>query len=117
MSALDRSSGASVARAGGLPVALPHEAGLVADMIAAIDGLIVTGGAFDVDPALFGDAARHETVALKPGRTDFEMAITRAALDAAGVVLGRDYPHPIVEHRAARRRALAALEQTKAAAD
>ncbi len=79
---------AAVAAAGGLPLALPHEAALAAETVAAIDGLVVTGGAFDVDPALFGAATRHATVALKPGRTDFEVAVTRAALDAGKPVLG-----------------------------
>jgi deoxyribodipyrimidine photo-lyase len=36
-------------------------------------------------------------------------------LAAAGVELGRTYPHPIVDHMAARARALAAFEATKAA--
>jgi deoxyribodipyrimidine photo-lyase len=34
-------------------------------------------------------------------------------LDRAGIVLGRDYPHPIVDHAAARRRALAAYDRMK----
>jgi len=38
------------------------------------------------------------------------------ALAAAGVVLGRDYPQPIVEHAAARQRALAAFARIKHAA-
>lgn len=36
-------------------------------------------------------------------------------LAKAGIVLGHDYPHPIVDHDAARHRALAAYEQMKAA--
>jgi deoxyribodipyrimidine photo-lyase len=36
-----------------------------------------------------------------------------ATLAAAGVELGRTYPHPIVDHMAARARALAAFEATK----
>jgi putative glutamine amidotransferase len=78
----------AVANAGGLPLALPHEAGLISDMMARIDGLLVTGGAFDVDPSLFGADGIHASVTLKPGRTDFEVAITRAALDADKPVLG-----------------------------
>ena len=53
-----------------------------------IDGLVVTGGAFDVDPTLFGDAEHHQTVTLKSGRTDFELAVTRAALERDMPVLG-----------------------------
>ena len=36
------------------------------------------------------------------------------ALDAAGVKLGRNYPHPIVEHEAARRRALWNFQKMRA---
>jgi putative glutamine amidotransferase len=40
---------ASVVAAGGLPVALPHDAALVEAYLEKLDGLIVTGGAFDID--------------------------------------------------------------------
>ena len=43
-----------VVEAGGLPFALPHEPDRAADYAERIDGLIVSGGGFDVDPALFG---------------------------------------------------------------
>ena len=78
----------AVAEAGGLPVALPHDPERAAEYLSLIDGLLVTGGAFDVDPALYGDTSQHETVSLKPGRTEFELAITRAALKADKAVLG-----------------------------
>ena len=38
-----------------------------------------------------------------------------AALEAAGVRLGADYPHPLVDHAAARRRALHAYRRHVAA--
>jgi putative glutamine amidotransferase len=79
---------AAVAAAGGLPVALPHHPELAAEYLDAIDGLLVTGGAFDVDPALWGGGAPHPKVVLKPGRTDFEIAATRAALARDMPVLG-----------------------------
>ncbi len=79
---------AAVVAAGGLPVALPHHPELAADYLDAIDGLLVTGGAFDVDPALWGTEPVHPRVTLKPGRTDFELAATRAALARDMPVLG-----------------------------
>ncbi|TQV83438.1 gamma-glutamyl-gamma-aminobutyrate hydrolase family protein [Denitrobaculum tricleocarpae] len=79
---------AAVVKAGGLPIALPHEPDLAEHYLAQLDGLIVTGGAFDVDPALFGANARHETVTTKTRRTDFELAITRGALARDIPVLG-----------------------------
>lgn len=79
---------ASVIAAGGLPVALPHHPELAEAYLDRLDGLLVTGGAFDVDPALWGGGAPHPKVTLKPGRTDFELAAVRAALARNMAVLG-----------------------------
>ncbi|MDE8346766.1 MAG: gamma-glutamyl-gamma-aminobutyrate hydrolase family protein [Acidocella sp.] len=78
----------AVVAAGGLPVALPHEPALAADYLTRLDGLIVTGGAFDIDPALYGDTGRHESVTVKASRTDAELALLRAALARDMPVLG-----------------------------
>jgi putative glutamine amidotransferase len=78
----------AVARAGGLPIALPHEPEQTAEYLALIDGLVVTGGNFDVDPALFGAEERHDSVSTKDRRTEFELAITRAAHAADMPALG-----------------------------
>lgn len=78
----------AVADAGGLPVALGHRADLVDDTLDAIGALVVTGGAFDIDPALYGEDARHATVALKAGRTAAELAFVQAALARDIPVLG-----------------------------
>jgi putative glutamine amidotransferase len=78
----------AIIAAGGLPVALPHHPELAADYLATLDGLLITGGAFDVDPALWGEEPPHPKVTLKPGRTDFELAAARAALARDLPVLG-----------------------------
>ncbi len=78
----------AVARGGGLPVLLPHGAAGVADYVRMIDGLIVSGGNFDVDPTLFGASSRHASVKLKEARTAFEFALIEAALAADVPVLG-----------------------------
>jgi putative glutamine amidotransferase len=78
----------AIAAAGGLPIALPHDASLAAEYLGQIDALVVTGGAFDVDPALYGDADRHATVTLKEGRTAAEAALTSGALARNMPVLG-----------------------------
>ena len=78
----------AVAAAGGLPVALPALPEIAAAMVKRLDGLIVTGGAFDVDPTLYGEAGRHATVALKEDRTATELALVRAALERDIPVLG-----------------------------
>jgi putative glutamine amidotransferase len=78
----------AVAAAGGLPVAVPHDAALAEDYLDRLDALVVTGGAFDVDPSLYGDASRHATVTLKQGRTAAELALTLGALARDLPVLG-----------------------------
>lgn len=79
---------AAVARAGGLPLPLPHEPELAEAYLGLIDGLLVTGGAFDVDPALFGETTRHPSVTTKGRRTAFELAVLTGALAAGKPVLG-----------------------------
>jgi putative glutamine amidotransferase len=86
--ALRRNYAEAIAGAGGLPVTLPHDAALAADYLDHIEALVVTGGAFDVDPALYGDGERHATVTLKEGRTAAELALVRGALAREMPVLG-----------------------------
>src|SRR5215469_16300186 len=78
----------SVRAAGGLPILLPHDPDAAAAYLDRINGLIVTGGGFDVDPALFGETSRHPTVKTKDRRTAFELAAARGALARDMPVLG-----------------------------
>ena len=78
----------AVAAAGGLPLPLPHEPELAEAYLSQLDGLVITGGAFDVDPALFGDTSRHETVVTKDRRTSFELSMTKGAIESDLPVLG-----------------------------
>lgn len=78
----------AIASAGGLPVPLPHEPEIAESYLDTIQGLVITGGAFDVDPAIFGDDTRHDTVVTKDRRTAFEIAVTRGAIDRDMPVLG-----------------------------
>jgi putative glutamine amidotransferase len=67
---------------------LPHDPSAAAAYLDRIDGLIVTGGGFDVDPALYGETSRHPTVKTKDRRTAFELAATKGALARNMPVLG-----------------------------
>lgn len=78
----------AVAAAGGLPLPLPHEPDRAAEYLDLIDGLVITGGAFDVDPSLFGAGERHPTVVTKDRRTAFELAVTRGAIERDLPILG-----------------------------
>jgi len=77
-----------VVKTGGIPIILPHELGLIDTYLNLIDGLIITGGNFDVDPSLYGDTVIQEKLNLKLDRTDFEMRLARKALERDLPMLG-----------------------------
>lgn len=79
---------ASIARHGGAPVALPHEVAQVETYLALIDGLVITGGNFDVPPSMYGDTSVHAKVTTKPRRSEFEWAITKGAIERKIPILG-----------------------------
>lgn len=86
--AMRRNYAQAIAGAGGLPVALAHDASLAEDYLDHIAALVVTGGAFDVDPLLYGAADRHAHVVLKERRTAAELSLLRGALARGMPVLG-----------------------------
>lgn len=79
---------AAVARFGGTPIALPHEVARAPQYLELLDGLVITGGNFDVPPEMYGDSSTHEKVTLKRRRTEFEWAITKGALERNMPILG-----------------------------
>lgn len=85
---LGRAYVAAVAAAGGLPLLLPHEPALAGDYLAGLDGLVVTGGAFDVPPELYGEARRQGCGPTRPERTAAELALLQGALEGGLPVLG-----------------------------
>jgi putative glutamine amidotransferase len=78
----------SVQRAGGVPVLLPPvEPSSAADVVARLDGLVITGGA-DVDPGRYGADPHPLTVTWRTDRDAWELALLEAA-DRRGLpVLG-----------------------------
>lgn len=86
--ALRENYAASISQCGGVPLPLPHEPDLSETYLEMIDGLLITGGAFDVDPSLYGETEVHETVVLKDKRTRFERAMVEGALARDMPILG-----------------------------
>lgn len=78
----------AVVAAGGVPLLLPQAPGLAAELLASVDALVVTGGAFDVPPELYGEARRPSCGPLRPERTAAELALLQGALQAGLPVLG-----------------------------
>lgn len=70
----------AVVKAGGTPIMLPHMLSAVSDYSNMIDGLILTGGDFDIDPSYYGENISSERVVIKDKRTKFEMDIFKQVL-------------------------------------
>jgi putative glutamine amidotransferase len=70
----------SVEAAGGLPLLLaPGRPGDAAELLACLDGLLLTGGC-DVDPELYGESAHPKLGRVSRERDLFELALCRQAL-------------------------------------
>lgn len=86
----------AVEAAGGVPVVLasgrPEDAG---DLLARVDGLLLTGGA-DVDPSFYGAAPHPKLKEVLPGRDAFELALVRSALDRDVPVLAICRGHQVL---------------------
>ena len=78
----------AVLAAGGLPVLLPYAEPVTAAYLALLEGLLVSGGDFDIPPELYGEARRDVCGPPRPERTRFEKELLEAALAAGLPVLG-----------------------------
>lgn len=80
----------AVLAAGGAPIVAPYTTDMrvVDATLARVDALVLTGGDFDVDPALFGEAPHEKLGTLKPERTAFERALHARARALGMPILG-----------------------------
>ncbi len=77
----------AVLAAGGLPIILPPAIGWREEVLAMVDGLLITGGE-DIDPAHYGQTRHPSVEKIDPLRDQFEIAAVRFALAADRPLLG-----------------------------
>ena len=78
----------SIEESGGIGVGIPHNIKDIISLLHKIDGLVITGGNFDIDPNIFGESSVHKTVKLKENRTNFELLAAEIMLKQNKPVLG-----------------------------
>jgi putative glutamine amidotransferase len=81
----------AVQRAGGRAVLLPpdpEDAQDPGEVLDLLDALVVSGGAGDLDPTLYGDERHPETGPVQEERDAYELALVRGALEREMPVLG-----------------------------
>lgn len=70
----------AIAAAGGIPLVLPPQRTGVAELVAALDGILLSGGG-DIDPARYGEREVHpKTYGISDLRDEFELTLLEAAL-------------------------------------
>ncbi|HEX9290671.1 MAG TPA: gamma-glutamyl-gamma-aminobutyrate hydrolase family protein [Anaeromyxobacteraceae bacterium] len=79
----------AVLAAGGLPIPIPYgDDAVTGAYLALCQGLVVTGGAFDIPPERYGESRRASCGPEKAGRTAFEWSLCEAALAGRIPLLG-----------------------------
>ena len=77
----------SIEKFNAIPLPLAHNINIIDSYLKIIDGLIITGGHYDISPSLYG---KKQTMVLKEKneRTNFEMEICNRSLEKNIPVLG-----------------------------
>ena len=65
----------SIEKYGGIPFPLYHSNKNTSELFNILNGLVITGGNFDIDPKIYGNSSSGARI-LKNQRTNFEIAIT-----------------------------------------
>ena len=78
----------SIEKAGGVSIFLPSNSQEIEYYLKLVDGLVITGGDFDIDPSLYGESNICKEIKTKKNRTNFEFSITEAAISEKKPLLG-----------------------------
>ncbi len=77
-----------VNNAGGAAVILTYDYDLIDAYLDSLDGLVIVGGYFDINPKRYGEAEIHHTVKLNDVRENFENALGQKAMQTNLPYLG-----------------------------
>tara|TARA_Y100001954_G_scaffold232793_1_gene284751 strand:- start:257 stop:1036 length:780 start_codon:yes stop_codon:yes gene_type:complete len=78
----------TIVKYGGIPIPLVYDNKNIKEIIDIIDGLVITGGAFDINPNFFSEKRKYGNVITKEKRTEFEFSICDKFLSINKPVLG-----------------------------
>ena len=83
---------------GGIPLLLcpTKNENSISRFINLIDGLLISGGGFDIDPKLYGEEPHPKLGKIQPDRTDFEIKLLKSAVEKRMPVLGICGGHQLI---------------------
>ena len=70
----------TISKMGGIPIPLVYDINSISAMIEKLDGFIITGGAFDIDPTYFLEKKKFKSVVTKKERTKYEISLCNEVL-------------------------------------
>ena len=71
----------AISQSKGLPLVIPYCYNEIENYLDLIDGLLITGGNFDIDPKTYGEDYIHPTTKLNLVRSEYERAFVTKALE------------------------------------
>ncbi len=74
--------------AGAVAILIPYDYNAIDDYLSMLDGLLIVGGFFDINPKRYGENEIHKSVVLNEIRENFEFAFASKALKSKLPVLG-----------------------------
>ena len=77
----------SVEKFGGIPIPLMHTKKNIKKIFNLLDGIIITGGNFDINPKIYKSDSKGSRI-LKNSRTNFEISICKMFLKSSKPILG-----------------------------
>ncbi len=77
----------SLHKAGALPICIPYQEEDSDLYLDKLDGLLLPGGN-DMNPCLYGETTCHPSVSITPRRAEFEISLTKKALERGMPILG-----------------------------
>jgi len=85
--ALRRDYSDCITEAGGTPIFLPYNPD-IEGLLDIVDGLVIPGGDEDVNPKFYGQKITSDKVKTNDARAEFELSLTKAALERDMPVFG-----------------------------
>jgi putative glutamine amidotransferase len=79
---------AAVRAAGGLPILAPPGEEDVEGLLALAEGVVLTGGHFDIHPSHYGEEVQGRLDRVEPSRTELEIRLARECLSRGVPLLG-----------------------------
>lgn len=86
----------AVIECGAIPLIIPYDTTAVGEYSTLLDGFVITGGNFDIDPRYYQQDITSDKVATNERRTAFEYALLKKVFDQGKPILGICGGHQLI---------------------